>query len=800
MNTEILRKICHRITADVQHCTLAAMIFLVCACSTTKHLPEGEILYTGQRPTIITNPVPTSVGETAIEEVEAALNKAPNNSLLGSPTVRIPLPVGLWVYTGFRKYKRGPGRWIFNRFAADPVLLSAVSPDIRIKAAGNLLHEYGYFDGQVSYEVIPDKKDSLKAKVQYTVDMGTPYMVDSLEYSGFSERTQRIMEGSRRRSEVKPGSQFNVTALDAERTRISNLLRNIGCYYFRPDYMTYQADTINTASSHVILRMVPATGMPAVAEKPFYMGSSSVYITGRKGEKPDKQMTYKGLDIHYHDNMPVRPEMLYRWLDYGSYRSKRQVEDSTGMEKLRRHLASMYSLHRQTRVQERLSNLGIFSAIEMQYVPKDSTFASDTLDVVTRLSLDKPYDAELDFNVIMKSNNQTGPGADFILSKRNVFGGGESWNIELNASYEWQTGQNSSSAMNSYEFGLATSLILPRVVFPRMGGREYDFPATTTFRLYANQINRARYYKLLAFGGNATYDFQPRPTVKHSLTPFRLTFNVLRDPTPEFEELQEQNPALYISLRNQFIPAMEYTYTYDNSSQTRRKSSVWWQTTATSAGNITSAIYAIFGQSFDQGNKKMMGVPFAQFLKLNNELRYGYRLGRNHSLAARIAAGIIWSYGNASTAPYTEQFYIGGANSVRAYAARNIGPGSYPPDEDNSYSFINHVGDIRFEANVEYRFRIISDLHGAVFLDAGNVWLLHEDESRPGGAFRLKNFPKEIALGTGFGIRYDLEFLVFRLDWGVALHEPYETGKTGYYNVRRFGDSQAIHFAIGYPF
>lgn len=134
-------------------------------------------------------------------------------------------------------------------------------------------------------------------------------------------------------------------------------------------------------------------------------------------------------------------------------------------------------------------------------------------------------------------------------------------------------------------------------------------------------------------------------------------------------------------------------------------------------------------------------------------------------IASRIAGGVIWSYGNATTAPYTEQFYIGGANSVRAFSARSIGPGGYPPETDRKYTYINHVGDIRIEANIEYRFRMIADLHGAVFLDAGNVWLMRKDENRPNGEFTLKNFPKQIALGTGFGLRYDLDFLVFVWTW-----------------------------------
>ena len=773
-------------------------VFLLAACSTTRHLPEGEILYIGQRPTLVDNPQPTSVGETALEEVEAALAKAPNNSLLGSTSVRIPFPLGLWVYNGFQKYEKGLGRWIFNRFAAEPVLLSGVNPDIRTQAATNLLHDYGYFQGKVTHQVLPHAKDSLKARVQYSVNMGRPYFIDTVDYRGFSPRTLAILKLSRRRSLLSPGEQFNVPDLDGERTRISNLLRNVGCYYFRPDYLTYQADT-TLVPGRVSLRLVPVAGMPDVAEKPFRLGRKSNHLLGKNGEAPNDSLENKDLTIYFHDKLRVRPNMVHRWMDYQNFRYKRQVEDSAGISR-QRSARSLYSLYRQTRVQERLANVGIFKYTEIQYVPRDSALVNDTLDVHVIASLDKPYDAELDFNVKMKSNNQTGPGAAFTLTKNNVFGGGEKWNVELKGSYEWATGKNSSSAMNSYELGVATSLIFPRVVFPRMGGNEYDFPATTTFRLYADQVNRARYYKLLAFGGNATYDFQPKPTSKHSFTPFRLTFNVLRDPTAEFQQLQEENPALYVSLRNQFIPAMEYTYTFDNSAGGRRRRPIWWQTTLTSAGNVTSLIYRALGQPFSEEGKELLGVPFAQFLKVNTELRYNHRIDRNNALAARAAVGVIWSYGNATTAPYTEQFYVGGANSVRAFAARNIGPGGYPADDNDTYSFINHVGDIRFEANLEYRFRIISDLHGAVFLDAGNVWLMRRDPSRPGGEFRLKDFPKQIALGTGVGIRYDLDFLVFRLDWGIALHEPYDTGKSGYYNVRKFMDGTALHFAIGYPF
>lgn len=774
-------------------------LIILAGCSTTKHLPEGEVLYTGQKPMIVLNRSVTPVGEIAMEEVEAALAAAPNNSVLGSSTLRFPFPVGLWVYNDFQKYQKGIGKWIFNKFATTPVFLSTVNPEIRQKAAVNLLRDYGYFNGQVSYRTFIDPKDSLKAKLQYTVDMRNPYFIDTVYYRGFNQRTMRIMEMARRRSLISPGEQFNVTDIAGERTRISTLLRNVGYYYFRPDYMIFQADTTLVPDGHVAMRMVPVPGMPAAAEKLFYLGKKSIYLMGKQGEAPNDSMNYKGITYHYYDKPGVRPKMLYRWLNYQGYRRKRQVQDSAGISR-QRAMQDLYSLYRQTRIQERLANVGIFRYVEMQYTPRDTALVSDTLDVNIYAALDKPYDAEFDFNVTMKSNDQTGPGAAFTLTKNNVFGGGETWNVKLEGSYEWQTGKGSTSLMNSYELGVSSSLIFPRVVFPRMGGREYDFPATTTFRINADQMNRAKYYKLLAFGGNITYDFQPKPTSKHSITPFRLTFNLLRNPTEAFDTLREQNPALYVSLRNQFIPAMEYTYTYDNASLPGKRNPIWWQTTVASAGNLTSAIYRIFGEPFSKQDKKLLGVPFAQFLKLNSELRYHYRIDKNQMIASRIAGGVVWSYGNMRTAPYTEQFYIGGANSVRAFAARSIGPGGYPPNKEKKYTYINHVGDIRMEANLEYRFRIIGDLHGATFLDAGNVWLMREDKDRPNGELTMRDFWKQIALGTGVGLRYDLDFLVFRLDLGIGLHDPYDTGKKGYYNIPKFKDSMAVHFAIGYPF
>ena len=200
----------------------------------------------------------------------------------------------------------------------------------------------------------------------------------------------------------------------------------------------------------------------------------------------------------------------------------------------------------------------------------------------------------------------------------------------------------------------------------------------------------------------------------------------------------------------------------------------------------------------------MFGVPFAQFAKAALDLRYSYRISRKSTLATHFATGAIYPYGNATTAPYIEQFYVGGANSIRAFTVRSIGPGRYRASEESAYSFMDRVGEFKLEANVEYRSNLFGNCYGALFVDAGNVWLLRPDSARPGASLReagsVGGLLDAIAVGTGAGLRYDLSFLVVRFDVGVGLHLPYETTRKGWYNIPRFRDALGFHLAIGYPF
>lgn len=767
-------------------------ILLLSACSTTKNLPEGQILYTGQKSLLMENESKSGTGTEAMSEIDAALAKAPNNSLFGSSTTRHPFAFGLWSYNAFVNSEGGLGKWMFKKLASNPVYISTVNPGLRAKLATNILRDYGYFDGTVDYTLLPDKKNEKKAKIRFHGDMRNPYFLDSIAYINFPDRALRIINpppdttGRRRRGPARPGllrkgDQFSVIHLESERQRISTALRNRGYYFFRPDYVGYRADTTRVKYS-VDLRVMPKPGLPPEAQKQWYIGDMGVDLYGVHGEVPNDSILFDSLKIRYHKKLKVRPKVL-----------KKQLRMKSGQ---------LYSQNRSSATQQRFAGLGIFRYAEMQYMPRDTVSSDNLLDLTVKAGFDLPYDSEFEVNMATKSNDYAGPGMAYGITKRNVFKGGETFSVRVKGSYEWQTKsspEGNNTNINSYEAGLTTSLAFPHIVFPRMGGKEWNFPATTTFGANVNLLNRPKYFRMLSFGGDVVYDFRPNRTNRHSITPFRLTFNVLQHTTDELQTAFDKNPALAKSMENQFIPAMNYTYTYDNGTLRRRRSRFSWQGSFTSAGNVTSALYSLSGKKFDE-EKTLMGASLAQFLKLTSEVRYTWLIDRNQSIATRLYSGIVYAYGSKDVAPYTEQFYVGGANSIRAYTIRTIGPGSHKVDAGNRYAYLDQVGDIRLEANVEYRFRIIKNLHGALFVDAGNVWLLRHDDERPDGKFSLNNLKDNIALGTGAGLRYDFSFLVIRLDCGIGLHLPYETTRSGYYNIPKFKDGMGWHLAVGYPF
>lgn len=761
-------------------------LMVIYSCSTTKLIENGEQLYTGTKKIEFEGRkeyASTLIGESAITEIEAALSAPPNASIAGSARYR-SIPFGLWWYNAYADSKSKVGQWFFRTFATTPVLISKINPELRSHVGTNILSYYGYFNGKVTPRIITNKKNPKKASVEYYVTQHEPYTLGSIEYRGFSQQADSLIAATQRQSLLKSGEQFSVNNISGERERLNTLLRNNGYYYSQTAYIEILADTINTPGK-VELRLQPIKGLSAHIKRPYTIGHTYMHIY-------DNNSTVK---IAQTTDTLTRRNISYIY----TQSKKTPVRAGAIMRNIFLRSGEPYSQELQQKSLQQLSKMNIFSSVNFAFTPRGN---SDTLDLNLTAQLDKPYNFTFELNATSKSNSQIGPGSKITLSRNNIFRGGEVLKLSLQGSYEWQTDgslKGRQAVINSWEIGSDVSLTFPRLFFPVVHRRYLRFPATTSLRLYGSQMNRSGFFKMVHVGGDITYNIYTKRTTTHTVTPFRLTYDMLQRTTAKFDSIAAENRSIANSFRNQFIPAMQYTFTYDNT-PTAHRNKTWIEVSATSSGNVTSLIFAAFGQQWDKKDKNLFNNPYAQFLKLTAEIRQLYRINAKNHIATRFMAGVIKSYGNSDYAPYSEQFYIGGANSLRAFTVRTIGPGSYHPDKETRYSYLDETGTLKFEANIEYRFGLFGNLNGALFVDAGNVWLLKKDKNRPGGEFKLDSFADQIALNTGAGLRYDLEFMVLRLDFGIALHAPYDTGKSGYYNIPSFGKGFAWHFAIGYPF
>lgn len=747
-------------------------VITVSSCSTTRRLGPDDVLYTGVKKIDITTYEKEPMAPGLQSSVKNAVNVAPNNCLI-SPYLRYPFPLGLWVYNNWSNPPKGFKHWLYEKLVREPVLISDVRPEVRTEMIDQILDNNGYFRGHATYELLKGKNPK-KAKILYKVSTGPAYPIDTVEMLPDTTQLYHLIDSiALKGTYLHAGSRYCTDSLSAERVRIANALRNKGYYFFRPEYVEYLADSTITPGK-IALRMTVGTNIPKLALVPYKTGTITTRINrNRGGGTPDTTMTRRGMLIQM---MPsrLRKNLIPQCI---AFREGRTL-----------------TVREMDRTQSRLSRLGIFNSIEINVFP--DTTAERTLNVDIDCTFDAPLEASLEVNVTSKSNSYLGPGLMFGVTNRNLFGGGEQLSVNLTGSYEWQTGRDrGKSIFNSYEVGLTTSLSFPRLLAPRFIPRSRREINWTRISLNVDVLNRPHYFKMAQFNTGLSYDWRVNRYVSNTLTPFKLTYTKLINSTHEFDSIMNENKAIAESFKSQFIPQLSYSFVYDRNID--RDNNINWQFSVQEAGNIFWGIYELCGK---KGEKKLFGTPFSQFVKGQTQLVYGRRLSGDNWIVTRAAVGAAHAYGNATTVPYSEQFYVGGANSIRAFTVRSVGPGSYKVPQNLINGYFDQTGTFKFEFNVEYRFPIFGPLHGALFFDSGNVWLLKEDPFRPGGKLRGKTFLRDLATGTGAGLRLDIGMLVVRGDLGVGIHLPYDTGKRGYYNMTSFKNSLAFHLAIGYPF
>jgi outer membrane protein assembly factor BamA len=754
------------------------MLLVFASCSTTRRLDDDEQLYTGVKKIDYLSTVEgekVKVPSDVRDQVAEAVDVHPNNyiSLIG---MRSPLPIGLWVYNNWSNPEKGLKHWLYEKLVEEPVLVTSVRPEVRTKMVDEILGDNGYFRSATTYDLVSGRNKK-KASVQYNVTPGPAFTFNRVEMLPDTSLLNHYIDSVAARSTyLREGNRYCTDSLSAARVRITNVLRNRGYYYFKPEYIEYLADTVVHPGS-VALRLDLASNVDSTATERYRTGNVKIYVNRYRGRA-------RTVDT-------IATDVGTLFLQQPSRFRKSVITDNVTFRS-----GKIFSVRDMDRTQTYLSRLGIFSAVSID-AERDTLSDKRLLDVAINCTLDQPLEASIEVNASSKSNSYIGPGITLGVTNRNIFGGGEQLAVSLTGSYEWQTGHdNKGGIFNSYEAGITTSLSFPRLLAPRFIPRRRRQINWTRFSLNADLLNRPHFFKMAQFNMSMSYDWQATRRATMSYTPFKLTYTKLIHTTQEFDSIMAANPAVALSFENQFIPQMAYSYNYERSFNANNKLNFTFS--VQEAGNVFWGIYKLAGV---KGEKELFGTPFSQFVKGQMQLVYNRRVaGIDSWLVCRGAVGAAHAYGNSTEVPYAEQFYCGGANSVRAFTVRSLGPGSYHDNNAGSTGYFDQTGTFKFEANVEWRFPLFSVINGALFVDSGNVWLLKNDPQRPGGQLKGSTFLKDLAVGTGAGIRVDLGMIVVRGDLGIGIHAPYNTGKSGYYNMTSFKNSLAFHLAIGYPF
>lgn len=772
-------------------------------CSTTSSLEDGEQLFIGLKPIDYSDGEGNSHLDATKTEIEAALATAPNGALFGSSYYRTPFPYGLWIWNAYSQSNSAVAKWFVNSFGKAPVLMSNVNPALRASIATSVLENNGYFNGNITYDIqegepTTTKTDSIPrprtAKIQYHVDFGHLYTLDSIWFTNYPQDIYNKIATSQ--TMLKSGNPFSISDLENERMRIYNLLRNKGYYYYQPSHTTFFADTIMNPGK-VQLQVHLMDSLSENVMRKWIIGSTTVQIKREFREQLTDSLQRRFLTIRYNGKRPpIRPRVI--------------LADT----KLRPGM--LFSQESYQESMNRLTSKGIYSSVDISFVPRkkaDGSYATlpDTisdrdgesrigagiLDMTITSILDKPYDFVFEANAIGKTSGRLGPGVSIGLTKRNAFHGGEIMNITAGANYEFQVGGDQDMG-NSYDFSLSANVEFPRLLLPALikKRRRWFTTPSTLINVSAETIRRASFFNRNILSAEFTYIFQPSESSVHKFSPLIVTYGKTSNLSEAYINKIGSSAVSMMAIQDELTPKLRYTYIY--SSPQRKINPIYMQFTVSEAGNITNLLYTSFTKKkLNEKGKKLFSTPFSQFVKFEADFRKTWDLPNKSSFVLHFYGGILSAYGNNEMAPFAEQFYIGGANDLRGFSMRSLGPGEVH-FTDNNTAYLMHTGDSKLVLNLEYRPHLFGSLYGALFMDMGNVWCLRhsvrENYKECGFGDPAK---KDIGIDVGLGLRYDLDFFVLRLDWGFAIHNPYSSG---FFNCGKFHKAQVLNFAIGYPF
>ncbi len=634
---------------SITYLLLSASLFFV-SCSMTKNIPEDDQLFTGLEKIVYNDYEQNDNFITTQEEVEAALATAPNGSLFGSSYHRLPFSFGVSVWNRYADKPGGFAKWMTKAFGKQPVLMSWVNPSLRSLVATNVLRNHGYFNGKVTYQTITQKNPKT-AKIQYTVQPGRLYMLDSVGYFGFPAEADSLIHSTLSQALIHRGDPFVVANLDAERSRINTLLRNNGYYFFQPGYASYLADTL-MVDGKAQLRFQLANDVPEAAKHKWYIGRININMRKTFMEQPTDSFRGRFFTIRFAGKKPpIRPRVL--------------------MADMKLRPRQLYSYNDYLESISKINAMGLFSMTEFKFAPRDTTAACDTLDLTLNCTFDKPWDFYVETVFNARTIGRMGPELRMGITRRNAFRGGEKIDVNLHGSYEWST--SGGSSMNNYEYGADASVEFPRIIAPFFGGnrirrdkqghiirrrRFYSTPSTLA-KLSTDVIYRPSYYKMHVVSGEWTYRWQTSAQSRHEFSPLTVKYQFMNSHTAAFDSIVDKNPYLKVTMQDYFVPQMRYTYTYTSPANLLHP--IRWETTIAESGNVTSLGMMIGGKSWNEKDKQLFKNPYSQYVKLETDFTKTWTIGTLSRLVGHVNAGIIYAYGNSEWLPNSELFYVGGA-------------------------------------------------------------------------------------------------------------------------------------------
>jgi len=760
------------------------MLAFVFSCSNTKYLKEGELLYLGADVEIKEDSMPKKNKKALEKDLEGLTRPRPNKSILG-----LRPKLYIWNVAGEPKKEKGLRNWLRTKVGEEPVLFHQVDLDYNAEVLQSYAQNKGYFKAIVSAD---STRRGKKARAKFTVTPGPRYTIKSVSFpeDSIDSALDSTIARTRRRSLLKVGDGFDLDVVKDERDRIDGRLKQKGYFFFNPDFLKVQIDsTIGEHKVDLFVRIKDET--PESAKKVYKI--NDIFIYPNFSVRRDT-VGIDSTDVtYYNDFVIIDKKNLF----------KPRIFDRTMYFKK----GDVYSRTAHNLTLSRLTNLGVFKFVKNDFRVVDDE-AGDKLDAFYYLTPLTKKSIRVEVLAKTNSANYTGSELNVNWSNRNTFRGAELLQITAFGGLEVQvSGQN--KGFNVYRIGGEANLIWPRFISPfRLESASGYMPKTRAMLGYEYQM-RQQLYSLNSFKGSFGYLWKENARKEHELKVSEITYVKPGNVTQLYlDRINEDNTGtLEKVIQQQLIFGPVYTYTYTNTMRQRLKHQIYFKGMLDVAGTIAGI--ASGANIRDNKQKEVFGVPFSQYVKVEADFRHYWKWGENTQLASRIIGGYGHAYGNSYDLPFIKQFFIGGTNSIRAFRARSLGPGTYRPEVDQDDFLPDQSGDIKLELNTEIRQKLFSIVHGAVFVDAGNIWLRNngtEENPLPGAKFTSK-FLSQLAVGTGVGLRFDLSFLVLRTDLAFPLRKPWlPENERWVLDSINFGSSTwrkenlVFNLAIGYPF